>query len=134
MSPIILTQYSQFEANTTYPCSESIEINGIEYSKELVPSEHHSLYSYFRVDEETRDKVRYWMQRAYLPSNRLYTAYSSYGLKHDMHAHIQIYMTSGQYEHAMIDAGFRPGDGPKKDFLYFYISKNSPSFKSSRKR
>ena len=131
MSPIILPQI--VSTKKYYPREEKIIINGIEYFKPNVPSEHHSLYSYFKLDDDTKQLAQEWIADNFIPRTKVYMRLSSYGLKHCIQYDIDVYLTSGQFEYAMIDFGFIPTnlDWP---FFFFNVSEKSRALNLGRKK
>lgn len=123
----------QNPANKYYPQEEKIVINGIEYYKSTVRSEHHSLYSYFKLDDDIRKLAQEWIADNFIPTKNVYRGLSSYGLKHCIQADIDLYLTSGQFEYAMINAGFIPTD-LGRPFFYFNISKRSRALNLNSKK
>lgn len=133
MPNIILSYSTNCTIEKEYPREEEIVINGVKYIQPDVPSEHHSLSSYFKLDNETKKLARDWILDNFIPRKNTYIGLSSYGLKHCIQADIGVYLTSGQFEYAMIDAGFIPSDRGLP-FLFFNVSKRSRALNLGSKK
>lgn len=139
MSPIILPQIVHIESQSLeelrtlkYPRPESVDINGITYTKFFVRNQSNSLGSWIVTDsplsEDEKQIILDWVRTNFI-IRKSPNYYSSYFLKHILEKNTGIYTYAGQFEYAMLSAGFTHVRNWHDINLHFSISQKSPALK-----
>lgn len=139
MSVPILPQIVHIESQSlqelktlNYPRNESVNINGITYTKYHVRNLSNSIGSWIvsdsKLSECEKNIILDWVKTNFI-IRKTPNYYSSYFLKHILEKNTGIYTLAGQFEYAMLAAGFTHVRSWYDVNLHFSISQKSPALK-----
>lgn len=80
------------------------------------------------MPEEEQKIAIEWISNNFIPADRLYKRWSSYGLKHILEWDTDLYMTNTAFKEAMLICGYEPDDYKSKN-VYYRISRKSQALK-----